>query len=308
MADVEFGEFAAADPHGSGRAARFQQMVNGAGALTSVVLVIGLGVWGYRLAVRDVTGIPVIRAIEGPARVAPEVPGGQLAAHQGLAVNAIAAEGTAAAPPDQLRLAPRAPELGPDARPMGELAASMEEAPVIEGATGSAEASAAETAEAAPLGDARPLVVLSSDIPGIARSPRPMLRPANFTPPASSAAATTAGSDDAMAEAAAAAVAEALAGRTTAAEVAPETLPDGARLVQLGAFDSPDAARAEWDRTAERFGTLMEGKERVIQKAESGGNTFYRLRVAGFDDVADARNFCVALLAEGANCVPAQVR
>ncbi len=304
MADVEFGEFAAADPRGSGRKERFQQLVNGAGALTSVALVVGLGVWGYRLAVRDVTGIPVIRAIEGPARIAPQVPGGQLAAHQGLSVNTIAAEGAAAAPPDRLRLAPRAPDLGDEARTMGELAASMEEVPSAEAAT-----AGVDTTTASPAAEPQPLalVVLSADVPGVARSPRPMLRPAGFVPDAA-APVTVPDGGDAMAEAAAAAVAEALAGRTTAEEVAPEALPDGARLVQLGAFDSPETARAEWDRTAERFGTLMEGKERVIQEAESGGHTFYRLRVAGFEDVADARNFCVALLAEGANCVPAQVR
>jgi hypothetical protein len=75
-----------------------QRVVNGAGALTSVVLVLGLAVWGYRLAVRDVTGVPVIRALEGPARSAPADPGGELAAHQGLSVNAVTADGTAAPP------------------------------------------------------------------------------------------------------------------------------------------------------------------------------------------------------------------
>ena len=38
----------------------------------------------------------------------------------------------------------------------------------------------------------------------------------------------------------------------------------------------------------------MVGKLRVIQTAESGGRTFYRLRAAGFADEADARRFCSA--------------
>jgi hypothetical protein len=60
---------------------RIARLVNGAGALTSLALVVGLGLWGYRLAVRDVQGIPVIRALAGAARVAPADPGGDLADH-----------------------------------------------------------------------------------------------------------------------------------------------------------------------------------------------------------------------------------
>lgn len=316
MADVEFGEFAADDPYGSGRGAGFQRLINGAGALTSLALVIGLGVWGYRLAVRDVTGIPVIRALEGPARVAPDAPGGELAAHQGLAVNAIAAEGEAAPPPGELRLAPAPADLGPQAVPMGELAAGMD-GPVAAPLSGdplAADEPAAPDPDAVPVAaaEAAPAVVIPASVPGVARSLRPPMRPeARHDRPAQLHTASyvpDAPDGDAMAEAAAAAVAEALAGRGSAREVVPESLPEGARLVQLGAFDTPETARAEWDRIAERFGALMEGKDRVVQKAESGGNTFYRLRVAGFADLADARSFCEALLAEGANCVPAQVR
>jgi hypothetical protein len=42
------------------------------GALCSVALVAGFGIWGYKLAVRDVLGVPVIQALDGPMRIAPE--------------------------------------------------------------------------------------------------------------------------------------------------------------------------------------------------------------------------------------------
>ena len=48
------------------------------------------------------------------------------------------------------------------------------------------------------------------------------------------------------------------------------------------------------------FGALMDGKRRVIETAESGGQTFYRLRVEGFADLDDARRFCAALMADNA--------
>jgi hypothetical protein len=48
----------------------------------------------------------------------------------------------------------------------------------------------------------------------------------------------------------------------------------------------------------------MAGKQRVIQKASSGGRTFYRLRVMGFTDMSAARHFCAALVAANADCIP----
>ncbi len=87
-----------------GRAAR---LVQTAGALTSLALIGGLAWWGYELAMRDVRGIPVVRALEGPLRIQPDDPGGQLAEYEGLAVNRIQAEGSAAPAPDRLVLAPR---------------------------------------------------------------------------------------------------------------------------------------------------------------------------------------------------------
>jgi hypothetical protein len=67
-------------------------------------------------------------------------------------------------------------------------------------------------------------------------------------------------------------------------------------------------ARAEWDRLSVRLGDLLEGKSRVVQRAESGGRTFYRLRAVGFEDLADARRFCSALQAEKAECIPVVTR
>ena len=50
--------------------------LNWAGAFLSVVLIAGLATWGWKLWVRDVSGVPVVRALEGPMRVTPDDPGG----------------------------------------------------------------------------------------------------------------------------------------------------------------------------------------------------------------------------------------
>ncbi|WP_143542850.1 SPOR domain-containing protein, partial [Cereibacter azotoformans] len=110
------------------------------------------------------------------------------------------------------------------------------------------------------------------------------------------------------ARAAAATPAAAPAAAVAATEVDASTLPAGTRLVQLGAFDDADSARREWDKLASRFGALITDKGRVVQTAQSGGRTFYRLRASGFADEGEARRFCSALLAEDTACIPVALR
>ncbi|OCX61188.1 hypothetical protein BFP70_15990 [Thioclava sp. SK-1] len=278
-----------------------QRLMNIAGAVSSVALVIGLCVWGYKLAVRDIQGVPVVRAVEGPARISPEDPGGELARHVGLSVNAVAGTGLTAPGPDEVTLAPDPPNLAGEDLPMGELVATQAVARLPQTDDASAEDLAAEDDDMVMIDgedgvDTPDLEIIAASVPGVSRSPRPLKRP---------------GGRDLEAEAAAMAVAASFGGGAAAAapvEIDPGSLSEGTRLVQLGAFDSPELARAEWDRVAQRFGSLMDGKQRVLQEAASGGRDFWRLRVVGFDDVDSARRFCAALVAEGSNCIPAKAR
>lgn len=108
MADMTYG---AGHPTGGSPAQSFGMATQIAGAAVSLALIAGMGVWGYQLMVRDASGIPVVRAMDGPMREVPANPGGDLAVHTGLAVNAVAAVGEAAPPEDRLALAPTAAEL-----------------------------------------------------------------------------------------------------------------------------------------------------------------------------------------------------
>lgn len=304
---------------------RWQQLVNVAGALTSLALIGGVGVWAYKLAVRDVNGVPVIQALEGPARIAPENPGGELAMHQGMAVNRIAAEGTAEEPADRLTLAPAAAALSDEDAAMGSMAGTDTAAltgeelpPMAQPQEGAETLTPAAMRPTEPLPDgpadtinledgaiaAVPYVapdVIATSIPGVSASLKPLQRPTV------GGAALSDDGVDAMAEAAAAAVAEALAPESTI-DVDPATLAVGTRVVQIGSYGNEADARLEWETAVARFGPLMQGKRRVIEPSESGGQTFYRLRVEGFTDTEDARAFCTALKAENAVCVPAVVK
>jgi hypothetical protein len=320
MADVDFDDFDTGHPTDwPGQrlgATRLTQITHLAGAVCSVALVLGLGFWGYKLAVRDVNGVPVVRAMSGPMRIAPENPGGEVADHQGLAVNTIAALGTAAPPPERLVLAPRPLELTPedsaglsavDAAALAESApapfasAALAAAPVAVpvaaapaenlGPDPDAVAQALAEALAEPTSEAVDAVTEQA-----ASAPvRPRARPAsaNASGPADLSAALT----DTTTVAA-----------TSMAEIDPAAIPIGTRLVQLGAFDTPEQARSEWVKLSNQFGSVMAGRALVVQAAESGGRTFYRLRAHGFADETAARGFCTALLEQNASCIPVEQR
>ena len=321
MADMNFERLIGARrTSDAGGEARLQSLINLSGAALSVALVVGLAVWGYKLAVRDVSGIPVVLALEGPARVAPENPGGTVADNQGLAVNAIAAEGIAAAPAERLVLAPRPIELSVDDAPgLSSLAAPAPDdqlddilvdaatTPAAAAVSDAVDQTAIDLALAAALSEGgeilpdpeavpevapevAPDAVASTDASGtVVRSPRPLSRP--------SAVSATLVSPDPTA-----AVQDIVS--VASPEMQPEEVQVGTRLVQLGAFDSADGARAEWTRLQGSFGDLMAGKAIIVQPAESGGQTFFRLRAFGFSDEDDARRFCSALLSEDTACIP----
>lgn len=105
---------------------RLARLTHYLGALVSVGLMVGLVTWGWQLVSRDVSGIPVIRAIEGAARTAPDDPGGELSNYTGLAVNNVAA-GQASSAIQQVAIAPPPVGLSEDDLAMGEFGATARE-------------------------------------------------------------------------------------------------------------------------------------------------------------------------------------
>jgi len=261
------------------------------GALMSLALVIGMVVWGVQTLTRDVSGIPVVRAAKGPVRVQPEDPGGAKVRNQGFAVNDVAADGTAAAPADTLILAPEPLDLSFETVPV-EAEAERAAPQTVESEEDMMALAESIAADIEPLEQVQPAAMEAPSATvtgGLGKSLRPKLRPGlaaavePSTPPVELASGAVRDVDAA-------------------------TIPVGTRLAQLGAFKTEEIARKEWTRLEVKFGDYLEGKERVIQKAESGGRTFYRLRAMGFADLGDARRFCSALVAERAECIPVVTR
>ena len=86
-----------------------------------------------------------------------------------------------------------------------------------------------------------------------------------------------------------------------------DKLPIGSAIVQLGAFDSKSLAESKWQRFEKLLGSILAPKQMIIQKAESGGKIFYRLRASGFNDISDARQFCTAI-SDKVACIPVVTR
>jgi hypothetical protein len=260
------------------------------GAALSVALVISGAVWAYQLAVRDVAGVPVIRAVVDPMRLAPSNPGGSQTLHQGLSVNAVAAAGTALPLPETLTLAPRPMELAEEDQ------AGLEPLEPVGGAD--------VVAMAPALAPVEPLTTQSDAADSTVAAVEAL--PATQEDAVAAALAEALGleSPDAMLAEPVVEAPATVAMAAPGAEIDPATLASGTLLVQLGAFDNQDEARQEWLRLTGTFTDLMGGKSLVIQPAQSGGKTFFRLRAHGFATDDDTRRFCTAMLAENATCIP----
>ena len=265
------------------------------GAVISLVVFVGIVTWGAKTVLRDSSGVPVVRALEGPARIAPEDPGGLLVAHQGLTVNEVAGSQITGAADDPLQLAPRPINLQAEDKPIQSLldreiatAAApaavvlpepemdAAEALVIDETAESLAAMLAAGTDTAPVKELASAVIPASAGGGPIQSLRPRLRPfAVFT-------------------------------RQTP-RVAPRNVPAaqivrGAPMAQLGAFGSAVIAKQAWADLSERHGDYLVGKPHVILQAAVGGGTIYRLRVHGFENQEEARRLCTALNRQNAEC------
>jgi len=300
-----------------------------AGAVVFVGLIATMGIWAYRLGTRDAAEVPIIRAMEGPARIQPEDPGGDRAAHQGLEVNTVLSGEPAPVP----RAAPAAEDLAAETllaeedAPRAELPERAElqepqpgdlEAEAAAGAPGfvgpapdlrtAAEAraedgaapAAAESAVAAAVAMAVAEAEASSDAaeeePASA-SLRPRSRPEGRTTTRTAAVAPETAAPEAAASEAAARPAV-----PPSREVG--TVGAGARLVQLGAFDNAEITRAAWETLVVRHGDLLADKSLYVERTTANARVFYRLRVAGFDSSDETREMCEALRARGVDCIP----
>jgi hypothetical protein len=275
------------------------------GAVLSLSLLAGAIGWSYKLVVRDINQIPIVRAQLGPLRVAPDNPGGLTAANQGLSVTQLAVNEKPLLS-DEINLAPAAEILNEETsasllREVDKLnqidetyeikEINAENTISLDGSSGAMKGETASKTESlvaqvafsqkkVEIENAVSLALsITSEFDPSLTSLRPKTRPRSVQQ-----------------------------NRKLIVSKEPMSkLPIGSAIVQLGAFDSKSLAESEWRRFEKLLGSILAPKQMIIQKAESGGKIFYRLRAAGFNDISDARQFCTAI-SDKVACIPVVTR
>ena len=279
------------------------------GAALSLSLLAGAIGWSYQLVVRDINQIPIVRAQLGPLRVAPDNPGGLTAANQGLSVTQLAVSQKPLLS-DEINLAPAAEILNEETSVL--IVEELDKSNQIDEAfkikevnaqnsinsdrssgeinsdngskTEAVLAQVAFSQKRTEIENAVSLALsITSESDASLTSLRPKTRPINFNQNS-----------------------EKKAERVVSKEPMSK-LPIGSAIVQLGAFDSKSFAESEWLRFEKLLGSILTSKQMIIQKAESGGKIFYRLRASGFNDISDARQFCTAI-SDKVACIPVVTR
>ena len=279
------------------------------GAALSLSLLTGAIGWSYQLIVRDINQIPIVRAQLGPLRVAPDDPGGLTAANQGLSVTQLAVNERPLLS-DEIFLAPAAEVLSEEnvALQISEENSSITNEEKF------------DTLEVSTEKSLDLKIVPEQTATGLATNNEAVLSTAAFSPKkleienavslALSLTNEVSSSFNSLRPKIRPVVSNQVQTDNIARSVANElvvTLPIGSAVVQLGAFESKSLAQIEWQRLEALLGSVLTSKNMMVQKAESGGRVFYRLRAFGFDDLSDARQFCSAVNDKVA-CIPVVTR
>lgn len=367
MQDYEYDEYDPVD-EGRSRFSRIKSAVSTAvGALVAMALLLTLGIWFYRLGVRDAQNVPIIRAAVEPAKTRPDDPGGLVAPHQDVSSYDVAdSQGVQAS---AAVIAPPPPEPKEEDVAMGQLAA--EEAPLApvrpvsqsgaqvaslntvstdellkqaeklaaEARVSSGTAAGADPANIAgvvtdatdPAGqagtaDGERLALAPTD-PDTQSDLNESILPAATDPESGAALATpenepeedeksfpNAGPQapaispmtrsrptDLKSRVAQAAKVEEASAENLAVAAAQSKI-----QIQLAADPSETVVLSMWQRIQRANSDILHDRALTLQTTNSGGTTYYRLRVGPFKDGAEARSVCQALRARGLDCIVAR--
>jgi cell division protein FtsN len=229
---------------------------------------------------RGRTETPVLTAQNGPARIAPQNPGGVEQPYKGFKIY------EQPAPPDEDvdATTPAAPAAKP--APVAATPAPPPLKPVI--AAAPSPPAAPKIAAAIPA----PIPAKPAQAPAVAKNdlPPPAQPTAQPTGPA-----TTAPRSLALVPA-----------KPAAAPAAPTATPaaaEGSYVLQIGAYKSQAEADAAWTAYKTRHAALLSGASDNVQQADLGDKgIWYRLRITGFPSKDVASAMCQRLQADGGSC------
>jgi hypothetical protein len=250
---------------------------------------------------------PILTAANGPEKVAPQQPGGTNVPYQGFKIyeqpapaddaadETLPVDAAQPAPvtPSPVAAAPVAPAPVAAAPKPAPTPAAAAPKPAPSAVTPAAAPKPAASAPAKPA--AAPAKTVASLIQQSQTTPPPAARPATPAP-----ATTATGAPRALTPAPAAAAPKPATPTPVAAAPAAAS---GAYVLQIGAFKTQAEADTAWRTYRGKHAALLTGYSPDVRQVELGEKgTWYRLRIAGFNDREVASALCDRLKADGGGC------
>ncbi len=259
------------------------------------------------------TQTPVLTAQAGPARVAPQNPGGAEQPFKGFKIyeqpappdDGVAQDAAPAAPLPQT-MTPAAPVEAPQqvakAEPVKPEPVKIEPAKVEPKPVPVAKVAAPPAAKPVPVAKvtpppvAKPAPQIAAAAPAPATVKSEPIGPASAAPRALPTPATKLEATPAPKVATLPPIA-----------ATPKPAASGSAVLQIGAYKSQADADAAWKTYAARHAALLAGYGPDVARADLGDKgVWYRLRVTGFASKDVASAVCDRLKADGGGCFPAQ--
>ena len=261
-------------------------IVNWAGALLSIIILITLIIWGFSLNVSDTAEIPVVKAKIKELRVVSEEPGGQIVNYQGFSVNNVQEQGKAQSAATRIILAPEPIKLIEEDVNISIIENSgVTNEPKVSSLNNGDRENKREIINV--LDGTSPFPVVISVIPKIrnlygTHSLDEIIEnnDVDLTP----------GTNDKI---------------KATNEV---SLKPGTNLVQLGFYSTKQKAQKVWSDLMINNSSVFKNKKRIIQNVNIRGNNSYRLTVVGFSSLGESRDFCLFLRDFSLTCLPMRAK
>jgi cell division septation protein DedD len=78
-------------------------------------------------------------------------------------------------------------------------------------------------------------------------------------------------------------------------------------VVQVASTSSEESAWTTWKNMQKKFKTLQSQKPNVVKADLGSKGTFYRIRLSGYDNQAEAMSSCGKLKSSGVSCFVSKV-
>ena len=277
-------------------------IVNWAGALLSIIILITLIIWGFSLNVSDSAEIPVVKAKIKELRVVSEEPGGQIVNYQGLSVNNVQEQGTAQSAATRIILAPEPIKLIEEDINMSIIENSGDtNEPKVSSLNNEDGENKKEIINI--LDGISPFAVVISVIPKIRNlygnhSLDKIIENNDVDLTLRTKDKIIENNDGDLPPRPKDMI-------NTTNEV---SLKPGTNLVQLGFYSTKQKAQKVWSDLIIINSSVFKNKKRIIQNENIRGNNSYRLTVVGFSSLGESRDFCSFLRDFVLTCLPMRVK